>query len=186
LTKKEQRLKRIATKIRRCRKCPLAKSRKNAVPGEGAYNARIMLIGEAPGRAEDEQGLPFVGYAGNILDEVLKGSGLQREQVFITSILKCRPPDNRNPKAPEISACEPHLVSQVDIISPKVLVALGRFGLRGLTGKTGKVGDMRKKKLEYNGVPIVITYHPAAIIYNRKLQKTIISDLEKARRLAGR
>lgn len=185
MTEKEESLKRIATRIRRCRKCPLAKSRKNAVPGEGAYNARIMLVGEAPGKAEDEQGQPFVGYAGRILDEALKRAGLRREQVFITSTLKCRPPKNRNPKAPEISACEPHLMSQIKAISPEVLVAVGRYGLKGLTGKIGKVGDLRKKRLDYNGVPIVATYHPAAIIYNRRLQKTIVSDLKRARRLAN-
>lgn len=184
MARKKEELAKIASRIRRCRKCPLAKTRTQAVPGEGAHNTRILLVGEAPGKSEDEQGKPFVGYAGKILDDALEKAGLRRQQVFITSILKCRPPKNRNPKAPEIAACAPHLKSQIRTISPKVLVALGRFGVKGLTGMTGKLGDMRKKELDYNGVPIVITYHPAAIIYNRKLQKTIESDLKKARGLA--
>jgi DNA polymerase len=183
---KRDELKKIAARVRRCRKCHLAKSRTNAVPGEGPSSSKVLLVGEAPGKSEDEQGKPFVGYAGRILDQILEEAGLGRERVFITSILKCRPPKNRNPKAPEIEACAPHLESQIHAISPKVLVALGRFGAKGLTGKIEKVADLRGKILDRNGVPIVVTYHPAAVIYNRSLQKEIVSDLKRAMRLASR
>jgi DNA polymerase len=186
LAKKKEELKKIASRIRQCRKCSLAKTRTQAVPGEGASNAKVLLVGEAPGKSEDEQGRPFVGYAGRILDQVLEEAGLRRDQVFITSILKCRPPKNRNPKAPEIEACAPHLESQIHAISPKVLVALGRFGAKGLTDKMGKVADLRGRRLDRNGVPIVVTYHPAAIIYNRSRKKEIVSDLKKAKRGASK
>ena len=183
---KKNELRKIATRVRRCRRCRLAKSRTHAVPGEGASNAKIVLVGEAPGKSEDEQGRPFVGYAGRILDEALRGAGLKREQVFITSVLKCRPPKNRNPKTDEIEACTPHLESQISTISPKVLVALGRFGAKGLLGTMQKIAELRGKKLDHNGVPIVVTYHPAAIIYNRGLQEEIVTDLKRAERLASK
>lgn len=184
LTKKERALRKIASEVRRCKKCPLYKERTKAVPGEGPANARMFFVGEAPGKAEDEKGKPFVGSAGKILDEALEKAGLQRSKVFITSILRCRPPNNRNPKAGEMSACWPHLERYVDTISPRVLVALGRYGFKGLTGKTARIGEMRNKKLEYKGIPIVATYHPAAVLYNRKLIKKIVYDFRKARRLS--
>ncbi len=183
LKEKEKALNSLASSIKRCNKCTLSKTRTNAVPGEGAGNAKILLVGEAPGKTEDEQGRPFVGSAGRLLDDALAKAGLRREEIFITSILKCRPPDNRNPKAPEIKACRPYLKKQIDIISPRVLVALGGYGLKGLTGKSSNVGDMRKEKLDFNGTPIVVTYHPAAVLYNRKLLRTLAADLRKGRRL---
>jgi uracil-DNA glycosylase family 4 len=186
MTEKDKALRRMATKVRRCRKCALWKTRTSAVPGEGAGNARIFLVGEAPGKAEDETGKPFAGSAGRILGDALKKAGLDRSDVFITSILRCRPPKNRNPKAAEISACRPHLEEYIDTISPIVLVALGRFGMKGLTGKAGTMSKMRKEKSDYNGIPIVVTYHPAAVLYNRGLLKTLISDLRKAKRLASK
>jgi DNA polymerase len=185
LTKKDE-LRKIAMEVGKCMECILAETRTHTVPGEGASDAKIFIVGEAPGRSEDEQGRPFVGYAGKVLDKALEEAGLKREEVFITSILKCRPPKNRKPKAPEIAACEPYLKSQIEVISPKVLVALGRFGVKGLTGKMGKVADLRVEELDHSGVPIVVTYHPASIIYNRDLQKEIVSDLKKARRLASK
>lgn len=186
MTKKENALKRMATEVRRCKKCALSKTRMNAVPGEGAGYAKIFLVGEAPGKAEDETGRPFVGSAGRILDEALKKAGLDRDEVFITSILRCRPPKNRNPKAAEILACRPYLEECINTISPKVLVALGRFGMRGLTGKNGAMGKMRRGKFEYNGIPIVVTYHPAAVLYRRGLLKTLTADLRKAKRIASK
>ncbi|MFQ5883811.1 MAG: uracil-DNA glycosylase [Thermoplasmata archaeon] len=184
LTKKERALRTIASQVRRCRKCPLAKGRERAVPGEGAYNAKVFFVGEAPGKGEDEQGRPFVGQAGKILNEVLERSGLTREEVFITSILKCRPPKNRNPRAQEMTACRPYLKRQINVISPKVLVSLGAFGLKGLTGKSGKISDIRRRKLDFEGTPIIATYHPAAVLYNRKLVKKIVNDLRKATKLS--
>lgn len=186
MTKKDEALRKMAGKVRRCRKCGLWKTRTNAVPGEGSSSAKIFLVGEAPGKAEDETGRPFVGSAGRILDEALKKAGLNRNDVFITSILRCRPPENRNPKAAEISACRPHLEEYIKTISPKVLVALGRFGMKGLTGKTGTMNEMRNERFDYNGTPIVITYHPAAVLYNRGLLKTLVTDLKRAKRLASK
>jgi DNA polymerase len=185
LARKEE-LRKIATRVRRCRKCHLARSRTHAVPGDGAASAKIVFVGEAPGKSEDEQGRPFVGYAGRILEEAMEMAGLKRDKVFITSVLKCRPPKNRNPKTDEIEACLPHLERQIGTISPKVLVALGRFGAKGLTGFMQKIAELRGKKLDRDGVPIVVTYHPAAIIYNRSLQEEIVKDLKRAKRLASK
>ncbi|UCD91958.1 MAG: uracil-DNA glycosylase [Methanobacteriota archaeon] len=179
--RKDRTLRRMAKEIRQCRKCSLSQRRKNAVPGEGPSNARIFLVGEAPGKAEDEKGEPFVGMAGRVLDEALKKAGLHRSKVFITSVLRCRPPNNRNPKAKEIAACRPYLESYVETISPRVLVALGSYGLRGLVGKTLKVGETRGKRLDYKGTPVIATYHPAAVLYNRKLMRKLVSDLKKAK-----
>ncbi len=186
LAKKRNALKELETRVRRCRRCHLHKTRKNAVPGEGSVNAKIFLVGEAPGKAEDEQGMPFVGQAGRILDDSLDRAGLRRADVFMTSVLRCRPPDNRNPKASEIAACSLHLEKYIDAISPRVLVALGRYGLKGLTSKTGKLAELRKKRAKYGSIPVVVTYHPAAVLYNRNLMKVLVSDLKKAKRLSSK
>jgi len=185
-TKREGDLRRIATQVRRCKKCPLGKSRTRAVPGDGPHNAKIFFVGEAPGREEDKKGRPFVGSAGKILDDALKKSGLRRDRVFITSILKCRPPKNRNPKAKEMTACRPYLETQIAAISPRAIVSLGGFGFKGLTGKSIRIAKTRTRKLEFEGTPLIATFHPAAILYNRKLLRKLVSDLKKAKALAER
>ncbi|MFQ5909624.1 MAG: uracil-DNA glycosylase family protein [Thermoplasmata archaeon] len=177
-------LEELARQVRRCRKCVLWRTRKKAVPGEGDSDARIFLVGEAPGREEDKKGRPFVGTAGRILDESLKKANLKREEVFITSVLKCRPPGNRNPRRAEIEKCRYHLESQIEEVDPDVIVALGAFGSKVLTGKSEKVSEARRVTGEYEGRLLVTTYHPAAVLYNRRLMKHLGSDLRKAKEFA--
>jgi DNA polymerase len=174
----------LAEHIRRCRKCRLWKTRETAVPGEGDENARIFLVGEAPGREEDVQGRPFVGAAGNVLNKSLQEAGLRREDIFITSVLKCRPPGNRNPKRDEIEECRPYLESLIDVIDPAVIVALGSFAHRVLAGRPVKVSEARLDAREYDGRPLISTYHPAAVLYNRRLEKELATDLKRAKDLA--
>lgn len=173
----------IAAEIVSCEKCPLNRSRTNAVPGEGPTSARIFLIGEAPGRDEDEQGRPFVGRSGKLLTELLREAGIDRRGVFITSSLKCRPPRNRNPKVLELDTCRPYLHRQIAVVKPRIIVTLGSFGLKALFGRSKELVSCRGKVLRFNGIPVLSTYHPAAITYNRRIRNKIIGDLRKAARL---
>ena len=132
--KHDDSLEKIAADVRGCPLCKLSRSRKNAVPGEGQLSAKIMFIGEAPGRSEDEKGRPFVGAAGRILDELLKKAGIERSEVFITNIVKCRPPNNRVPKEDDLTACRPYLDRQIALIKPKVICILGRTAYSSLLG----------------------------------------------------
>ena len=177
-------LEELARRVRRCRRCRLWKTRERAVPGEGDRNARIFLVGEAPGREEDKQGRPFVGAAGKILNESLKKAGLMRDGVFITSVLRCRPPGNRNPRKDEIEKCRPHLESYIEAVDPCAVVALGSFAHRALAGKSTKVSEARLETREYEGRPLISTYHPAAVLYNRRLLKHLTSDLKRAKEFA--
>lgn len=174
----------IACKVRSCTDCPLHRTRKSAVPGHGSHNAKLMLVGEAPGRDEDEAGLPFVGRAGKILDEALFDSGLDRSKVFVTSILKCRPPGNRNPKKAEIETCRPYLAAQVECIKPNAILAMGNYGLLGLVGRRLQVSKVRGQVLRFGGIPVIPTYHPAACLRNPKFKKPFGQDLAKAIRKA--
>ncbi len=174
-------LEELARRVRRCRKCRLWKTRERAVPGEGDRNARIFLVGEAPGREEDKQGRPFVGAAGKILNESLEKAGLKREGIFITSVLRCRPPRNRNPRKDEIEKCRPHLEAYIDAVDPYGVVALGSFAHRVLAGRSAKVSEARLETGEYRGRPLISTYHPAAVLYNRRLLKHLTSDLKRAK-----
>lgn len=186
-------LEKIAEEIRACIRCPLHKSRTKAVPGEGNPRARVMFIGEAPGRSEDLQGRPFVGAAGKLLTELLISIGLSREEVFITNVVKCRPPSNRDPRPEEIEACLPYLRRQMKAIDPDIVVALGRHSaltLLELVGRKevsiirirGNVYDVelfgRKRKL-------LITLHPAAVLYNPKLRPLLEGDFKKLKDLIG-
>jgi DNA polymerase len=176
----------IASAVRECTLCALHETRTQAVPGEGAHDASIFMVGEAPGRREDAAGRPFVGAAGKLLDEALREVGLLREEMFITSVLKCRPPGNRNPKAAEMAACRHYLAGQIRLVGPAVIVTLGRYGLRGITGRALKVAEARGRPLEYEGIPVVATYHPAAVMRNRRVRMPeFVADLEKAAGLAG-
>ncbi|MEM0268118.1 MAG: type-4 uracil-DNA glycosylase [Candidatus Korarchaeum sp.] len=183
------RLEEIAERIRRCEKCPLHISRKRAVPGEGSEDSRIMFIGEAPGRNEDEMGRPFVGAAGKLLEELLASVGLRRGEVFITNVVKCRPPNNRDPEPGEIEACLPYLIEQVSVIDPDVIVALGRHSAGVLLGRIGGVSIMRVRgrvhEVEVFGKlrKVMPTLHPAAALYNPKLRSLIEEDFEELRRV---
>ena len=168
-------LKEAARRVRDCRKCPLGFQRTNAVPGEGPPDARIMFIAEGPGRNEDMQGKPFVGAAGTFLDELLEMSGLSRRDVFITNMIKCQAPGNRDPKPDEIEACSEHLDRQMEIIEPDIVVALGKFSLgKFLPGETiGKAGGILRRRKRRNIYPIM---HPAAGLRRGEFKERVIKD----------
>ncbi len=176
----------IVEKIRSCKKCRLYRNRRNAVPGEGSLNAEIMFIGEAPGAKEDEEGRPFVGAAGKLLTALLEEIGLKRTEVFITNVIKCRPPHNRDPLDDEINACLPYLLEQIKLIKPKVIVTLGRVSTKTLFQIAGLVfksmskdrGIVREASIEDVEVKIMPTYHPAAALYNPKLKSRIKDDFK--------
>jgi uracil-DNA glycosylase family 4 len=176
--KQEDSLEKIAANVRGCPLCKLARTRKNAVPGEGQISAKIMFIGEAPGRSEDEKGKPFVGAAGRILDNLLKKAGIERSQVFITNIVKCRPPNNRVPEEDELIACRPYLDRQIALIKPKVICILGRTAYSSILGGSSITAN-RGKIVERSGQKYFSTFHPAAVIYNKSLRSTLESDLKK-------
>ena len=186
-------LQEIAEQVRNCRKCDLWKTRTHAVPGEGNPHAEIMFIGEAPGENEDLEGRPFVGAAGKLLTKLItEVLGLKREDVFITNVVKCRPPNNRDPTEEEIIACGPYLKAQIDIIRPKVIVTLGRhstsyiFSLMGrqfssITRVRGK--EFEWKKDENTVIKVFPTYHPAAALYNPNLRKVLEEDFKKIKEM---
>ncbi|MDG6226082.1 MAG: uracil-DNA glycosylase [Candidatus Thermoplasmatota archaeon] len=175
----------IAQKIITCRKCALHEGRKNAVPGEGPQHARLMMVGEAPGAKEDESGRPFVGQAGKLMDELLAKSGIKREDTFITSVIKCRPPDNRNPNESEVISCVPYTLAQLDSICPAVIVIMGNVAYQ-IFAETfylpkKNISDVRGKgfRLHSTGARILVpTYHPAALIYNRSLIPQFLDDMK--------
>lgn len=179
----EVRVARIAAEVRQCTLCRLHEARSRAVPGEGPGQARILLLGEAPGGEEDASGRPFVGRAGRLLDRALESAGLRREQVFITNVVKCRPPGNRSPRADEVRACHPYLSRQLDALEPAVIVTLGGVGLRALFPHR-RVGEQRGRPLTYREIPVVATYHPAAIRFGRDRRGWLVEDLRRAHGIA--
>ncbi|OGS47471.1 MAG: hypothetical protein A3K66_00070 [Euryarchaeota archaeon RBG_16_67_27] len=174
-----------ASEIRACTRCPLHAGRTNAVPGEGPLDPPVFIVGEAPGREEDASGRPFVGAAGRILDKAFKDAGLRRQRVFITNVVKCRPPGNRAPKAEEAEACRPYLFAQIAAVRPKVIVTMGTTGLRSLLGPGHELKAVRSKVLALGETPVVATYHPAAVLYNRALEKDLRADLRRVARLVA-
>ncbi len=166
----------LENRINRCTKCELSKTRTKFVFGSGNPYADIMLIGEAPGADEDLQGLPFVGRAGQLLTKLLKEVGIERNDVFICNILKCRPPNNRKPLPSEIEMCKPYLFKQIEILNPKVIVALGATAIEGLFNMKKKMSELRGSILSLNKIPVIVTYHPAAILRNPNLQREVIED----------
>lgn len=166
----------IADQVRKCTLCKLCEKRTNAVPGEGSRSAKILFIGEAPGRNEDEQGRPFVGTAGKLLTEALQEAGLAREDVFITNVVKCRPPDNRVPTDQERASCRPYLEQQIKLINPKVICILGRTAYEALL-KGGSITSNRGKLIQYENRFYFLTVHPAAVIYNPQLKPVFKKDI---------
>jgi uracil-DNA glycosylase family 4 len=162
-----------------CQKCGLSRTRTQVVYGVGSPNADLMFIGEAPGRDEDLQGEPFVGRAGQLLTDIIKAMKLTRDDVYIANVVKCRPPDNRNPEPDELDACRPYIRRQVGIIQPKVIVTLGRFALQSLTEKAYGITATRGLWLDYNGVKVMPTYHPAYLLRNPAAKKDVWSDMKK-------
>lgn len=175
-------LDKIAEEVKACKLCPLHKSRKNAVPGEGSIKAKLILIGEAPGVEEDKKGRPFVGRAGEILDDALRFANLKRKDLFITSVVKCRPPDNHTPTLEERKACNHYLKRQIDIIKPKIICLLGNIALQTFF-KKASIGKLRGKAIEKDGHVYFCTYHPAAVLYNASLKTTIHKDMKRIKEL---
>ena len=170
--------------IKNCLKCDLGKTRKNFVFGVGDFNASLLLVGEAPGEQEDLSGEPFVGRAGKLLDKMLTAINRSRENdVFICNVLKCRPPDNRDPSKEEISKCEPYLVNQIDLIQPKLIVALGRVAGKTLLGVDNSLKDMRNSIHSYHGTNLIVTYHPAALLRNSNWKPDAWNDFKWIRTL---
>ncbi len=150
-----------------CQACGLCERRRNTVFGVGDRQADWLIVGEAPGEQEDLQGEPFVGPAGKLLDNMLRAIGLDREnKVYIANVLKCRPPGNRNPEPAEVAQCEPFLRRQVALLQPKIILAMGRFAVQSLLGTTEPIGKLRGRLYDYQGVPVVVTYHPAYLLRN--------------------
>jgi len=162
-----------------CVKCKLAKTRTQVVYGVGNPNADLMFIGEAPGRDEDLKGEPFVGRAGQLLTDIIKAMKLTRDDVYIANVVKCRPPENRNPEPEELDACRPYIRRQVEIIQPKVIVTLGKFALQSLTEKSYGITATRGQWLEYNSVKVMPTYHPAYLLRTPSAKKDVWADMKK-------
>jgi uracil-DNA glycosylase family 4 len=175
-----------------CEACGLCKGRRQTVFGVGNEQAHWMLVGEAPGEQEDRQGEPFVGRAGQLLDRMLTAVGLSRteadaaRQVYIANVIKCRPPGNRNPLPEEVAQCEPYLVRQVQLVQPKVILAMGRFAVQSILRSSEPIGKLRGKVHEYQGVPVVVTYHPAYLLRNPADKALAWDDLCLARELMAR
>jgi len=173
----------IAATVARCKRCPLYATATNPVPGEGNPDADLVCVGEAPGANEDETGRPFVGAAGQLLTKILGAIKLAREDVFIANVLKHRPPNNRNPKPDEVEACSPYLVRQLELIRPKVILAFGTFAAQTLLATKLPIGKLRGAVHRYYGVPLVVTYHPAALLRNPAWKRPTWEDVQLARRI---
>ncbi|MHB0923584.1 MAG: uracil-DNA glycosylase family protein [Bellilinea sp.] len=165
----------VAAEVMACTQCQLSVSRKNSVPGEGQSNAEVMFIGEGPGFYENEQGRPFVGPAGKFLDELLQRAGLHREKVFITNVVKCRPPGNRDPLPEELSACNNYLERQIEAINPIVIVTLGRYSMAKFMPNV-RISDVHGQSRWVNGRLIVAMFHPAAALHQPSLKNAILED----------
>jgi DNA polymerase len=166
-----------------CRRCKLWKGRKSIVFGQGNPNADLMFVGEAPGADEDEQGLAFVGRAGQLLTKIIEAIDLKREDVFIANVLKCRPPNNRNPEPDEIENCQPFLRRQIEVIQPKVLVGLGKFGGQWLLRTTLPISQIRGRVGDYDGIKVVPTYHPAYLLRQPDAKRQVWDDMKLVRSL---
>jgi DNA polymerase len=179
-------LEEISRAVHECVRCPLYAAATHPVPGEGPAKADVMVIGEAPGANEDATGRPFVGAAGQLLTKILAAVSLRREDVFICNVMKHRPPGNRNPTPDEVAACSPYLVRQIELIKPKVILALGTFAAQTLLATKLSIGKLRGQVHRYHGVPLVVTYHPAALLRNPGWKRPTWEDVQLARRVLDR
>jgi uracil-DNA glycosylase family 4 len=176
----------LADAVAVCGACKLCTTRRNTVFGVGDPKADWLIVGEAPGENEDIQGEPFVGHAGKLLDNMLRALGLnRREKVYIANVLKCRPPGNRNPEPDEVAQCEPFLRRQVELLQPKIIIAMGRFAVHSLLGTTDAIGKLRGQRHQYAGVPVIVTYHPAYLLRNMPDKAKAWADLCLAREIAA-
>lgn len=188
----EETLTQIAQEVSVCKKCKLHKTRKKAVPGEGPANAEIMFIGEGPGFHENEQGRPFVGASGKFLDNLLSQAGLTRADVFIANVVKCRPPDNRDPQTRELESCDVYLERQIEAINPSIIVTLGRFSMNKFM-KGAKISQVHGQMQKIGERYVIAMFHPAAALHQAALKPTILDDfarlpeqLNEARKALGR
>ena len=190
-TTKKERLEAVAAEVLACRRCGLHEGRKNPVVGVGDLDSPLVLVGEAPGRKEDELGKPFVGSAGKILDSMLKGAGLERSRLFITNVVKCHPPKNRRPLSKEVRACTEHLEALLGIISPRVIAPMGNSSTSYILGRYGlersSIGEVHGRSLEaqapWGRIVIFPLYHPAAVLYNRSLEGELKRDFASLKRV---
>ena len=173
----------IAATVASCTRCPLYATALNPVPGTGNPNADLMIVGEAPGATEDEQGVPFVGAAGQLLTKILAAVDLKREDVFICNVLKHRPPGNRNPMPDEVTACSPYLFRQFELIRPRAILALGTFAAQTLLQTKLAIGKLRGQIHRFHGVPLIVTYHPAALLRNPSWKRPTWEDVQLVRRI---
>lgn len=171
------------SQICNCMKCTLGKTRTKFVFGVGNPNATLMLVGEAPGADEDAQGEPFVGRAGQLLNKILEAINFKREEVFICNILKCRPPNNRKPQPEEVEQCIPYLKKQIELVKPKVILCLGLTAAENLLGTTESLGKLRGRVMQYEGIPLIVTYHPAALLRNPNWKRPAWEDVQAVRKL---
>jgi uracil-DNA glycosylase, family 4 len=176
-------LKELYEATKDCQKCRLGRTRKNYVFGEGNEHAKVMLIGEAPGADEDEQGRPFVGRSGELLNKILSAIKFSREEVYIANIIKSRPPNNRNPEPDEIQACLPYLIRQIELIRPKIILALGKVAANTLLGNSHTMNALRGKLHRWRNIDVIVTYHPAALLRNPNWKKLCWEDVQMLRRL---
>ncbi len=180
---KREKLKDFYLKIKDCTRCELSKTRTKFVFGGGSAYAEIMLVGEAPGKNEDLQGLPFVGQAGKILDELLDSIGSSRNEVFIANVLKCRPPGNRDPRAEEIESCKEYLLQQIEIIDPKIICTMGKFSTQVLLNTSKGITGLRGKIFKVNNRLIMPINHPAAALYAPSRMEILKQDFQKVKKL---
>ncbi len=181
------RLAELRGEVLSCAKCRLHEERRQAVFGEGNPAAEVLFVGEAPGAVEDQTGRPFVGPAGQLLDRILNAAmGLRREDVYIANVNKCRPPGNRDPQPDEVAACLPYLTEQIRAIRPRVVVALGRVAAHNLLGRTDSLRQLRGQELAFEGIPVVVTYHPAALLRDPSLKADTWEDVKRVNRMLGR
>jgi uracil-DNA glycosylase len=181
-SKKAGRLDELAAQIRVCTRCPLHESRTLAVPGDGKYTAKVMIIGEAPGKEEDESGHPFVGSAGRFLNHVLEGTGLERSDFFITNTVKCRPPKNRVPRKIEVGTCTANYLSeQIELLNPKLVMLLGATAAKTLLG-VKSIGEVRGRVVERDGRKFLVGYHPAVRFYREDLGEKVREDFALLKR----
>ena len=166
-----------------CTKCDLSKTRTNVVFGSGSLKAKLMFIGEAPGMQEDLQGIPFVGRAGQLLTKIIESIGLKRKDVYIANILKCRPPNNRNPLPTEIITCEEYLIKQIELIKPKIICTLGKFASQTLLRSTEPITRLRGKCYDHRGAKLMPTFHPAYLLRNPQDKRLVWEDMKKIRKI---
>jgi DNA polymerase len=176
-------LSKLQKEVRQCRQCALAATRKNVVFGEGDVNARLVFVGEAPGEEEDIQGRPFVGRAGKLLDQLIERTGLGRSDVYICNVLKCRPPGNRDPEEQEREVCKRYLFTQLELIDPEIICALGRHAYNTLLGVDERITRVRGVLTSYRGTPLLPTYHPSFLLRNQNKVKEAWEDMEKLKQL---